>query len=320
MVLVAAAMVLALVLSGAALAYSIRSGRRLGDELRMRSFLSAQAFARAAAMWLDLGDRDTLSRVADLMLSGSSLYVQIVSDGTAVIDRARPDSGIASPPVSSFVEGAAHRIASGSESGTSLVDVLILLQDEEESASDSYVRVGFDASLYVGRAVAEDLRIALIGAALWILPVGLVLALRVWLRPPETRDMLSPARDHPGSDEVLTRGPLFMDLAAKEVRFDAAPVSLTPKLFDLLFLLASAENRVFSEAEIITAVWTDSPYADSTDVRQGIRRLRQRLRSAYPGAEWLITNVKGFGYRFESAPLGREGRPQDKIDGERSGG
>ena len=287
----------------------------------MRSFLSAQAFARAAVMWLDAGDRDTLSRVADLMLSGSSLYVQIVSNGTAIIDRVHPDSGIAAPPVSLPLDEAAYRIATGSENGIPLVDVLIPLQGEQDSASGGYVRVGFDAAPYAGRSFAVDLRNALIGGASWILPLGLVLALRARLRAHEARNNLLPIReDQPASDDILYRGPLLMDQAAKEVRFEASRVSLTPKLFDLLWLLASAENRVFSEEEIIAAVWTDSAYADSTDVRQGIRRLRQRLQNAHPGAERFIANVKGFGYRFEPAPTARGGRPHDNHYGERSDG
>ncbi len=319
-VLICASLALALLLSGIAVAYSIRSGKGLEEDLRTRSFLSAQAFAQAATMWLDARDRETLSRVADLMLSGSSLYVQIVYDGVAVIDRPRADSGVTPPPLSSFVEGGASRIAFRSEGGGPLVDVTIPLHNEEGSASDGYIRVGFDASPLAGRAAANDLRIALIGAGLWFLPVGLVFALRIRLRPMEIHEMPPPARGDRSADELIVRGELSIDRAAREVHFGGIPLRLTPKLFELLWLLASDENRVFSETEIIAAVWADSPYADSTDVRQGIRRLRQRLKDTRPGGERCVVNVKGFGYRFEPSPSSGEGRTQGSTPTERSAG
>jgi len=56
---------------------------------------------------------------------------------------------------------------------------------------------------------------------------------------------------------------------------------------------------VFSDREILAAVWPDSRYANAKDVKQHVYLLRKRLRDAKSGGEEMIVNVPGFGYRLE---------------------
>jgi len=79
------------------------------------------------------------------------------------------------------------------------------------------------------------------------------------------------------------------------VTLAGVPVPLPPKQYALLRLLASEPERVFTEEEILAAVWPDSPYADSKDIKQCVYLLRRRL-----GKEGgrIVVNVPGFGYKL----------------------
>lgn len=57
--------------------------------------------------------------------------------------------------------------------------------------------------------------------------------------------------------EPIVIGDLSIDLASRAVKVSGAPVSLTPKEFDILAFLASNRGTVFSKEEIYRAVWQD---------------------------------------------------------------
>ena len=57
-------------------------------------------------------------------------------------------------------------------------------------------------------------------------------------------------------------------------------------------------GRAFADAEILAAVWPDSPYANSRDVKQYIYLIRKRLSAAGLPATELLASVPGLGYRI----------------------
>src|SRR5690606_35012623 len=97
---------------------------------------------------------------------------------------------------------------------------------------------------------------------------------------------------------VLTAGPLGVDDEAKEVRLNGRVLSLSPKEYELLRLLASKPGRVFSTQEILQAVWPERALEGSAeDVKKYIYFLRNKLEAEGedPG---LIQTVRGFGYKL----------------------
>lgn len=93
-------------------------------------------------------------------------------------------------------------------------------------------------------------------------------------------------------------GPLVIDDEAKEVRLAGKVVNLSPKEYDLLKLLASRPGRVFSNAEILQAVWPDrADEGTSEDVKKYIYFLRGKIE-ADPENPRLIQTVRGFGYKL----------------------
>lgn len=104
----------------------------------------------------------------------------------------------------------------------------------------------------------------------------------------------------PESEEAIRLGALTIDRAACRAIVDRSEVSLARKEFILLATLASQPNRVFTKAELMEAVWG---YPDSCRTRTldtHASRVRCKLQRA--GAEGVILNCWGVGYRFWDAP------------------
>jgi len=105
----------------------------------------------------------------------------------------------------------------------------------------------------------------------------------------------------PGSADrrVLDFGRLQLDLPAHEVRLDGQPLTVTPREFALLKLLAEHPRRVFPRAELFDRIW--GSYGDQATVWVHIRRLREKIEPD-PAHPELIITVRGVGYRFEAHP------------------
>jgi len=100
-----------------------------------------------------------------------------------------------------------------------------------------------------------------------------------------------------GTGARLDVGAIHIDDRSKTVTVGESYLSLSPKEYKLLKLLASEPGRVFSSDEIIAHLWPDSDRAAANDVKQYIHLLRSKLyRSADIGDP--IENIKGFGYRL----------------------
>lgn len=95
----------------------------------------------------------------------------------------------------------------------------------------------------------------------------------------------------------LVYGELEMDLARRRVDRAGTAVDLTPREFDLLYVLATAKGEVRSRDELLRDVWgiEFDPETNLLDVHLG--RLRRKLdRTGRP----IVKNVRGQGYRLEA--------------------
>jgi DNA-binding response OmpR family regulator len=98
--------------------------------------------------------------------------------------------------------------------------------------------------------------------------------------------------------EVLRFGDLDIDLEAREVRVAGRAVSLTPREFDLLELLASNPRIVFSRYRLLEELWDVAFDGDPATVTVHIRRLREKIEPDPSRPRRLVT-VWGSGYRFD---------------------
>ena len=95
---------------------------------------------------------------------------------------------------------------------------------------------------------------------------------------------------------VLDFGRLVIDARAREVRIDDQPVSLTPREFDILCLLAERPRQVFTYDQLLEHFWGGA--GDRHTVTVHVGRIREKIE-ADPGNPTVIVNVWGVGYRFE---------------------
>lgn len=76
------------------------------------------------------------------------------------------------------------------------------------------------------------------------------------------------------------------------------PVDLTPKEFDLLWLLASHPGHVFSREALLQRVWHSDYSGDEAALTVCVRRLREKIERD-PGHPELIKTIWGIGYKFD---------------------
>jgi len=94
---------------------------------------------------------------------------------------------------------------------------------------------------------------------------------------------------------------LRIDEAAREVTVNEQPVDLTPKEYDLLYVLAANAGRVLERETLLDKVWGESVYLDSRTLDVHVRRLRLKIE-ADPSQPNLLVTVPGVGYKMTAAP------------------
>lgn len=71
-------------------------------------------------------------------------------------------------------------------------------------------------------------------------------------------------------------------------------ITLAKKEFELLFLLASRPNKVFTRDQILKSIWEESVIVTNRTIDVHIRKLREKIGDHY------VATVKGVGYKFDS--------------------
>ncbi|WP_275983988.1 response regulator transcription factor [Paenibacillus hamazuiensis] len=102
---------------------------------------------------------------------------------------------------------------------------------------------------------------------------------------------------------ALRFGALEIHPLSRTVKRDSQEIELTVKEFELLYLLASHSEQVFSRNQLLEKIWDTDYYGDTTTVTVHIRRLREKIEPL-PSQPMFIKTVWGIGYKFE----GRESR------------
>lgn len=93
---------------------------------------------------------------------------------------------------------------------------------------------------------------------------------------------------------------LLIDPLRRIVRMRGKPIHLTPKEFDLLYLLANSPGLVFSKEQIYSRIWKAQGELGGTSVSDHISSLRQKLGLHPKDSEYIQTVFK-VGYRFSES-------------------
>jgi two-component system, OmpR family, response regulator RegX3 len=99
------------------------------------------------------------------------------------------------------------------------------------------------------------------------------------------------------ADEVLSGGPVRMDVGRHEVSVRGEPVSLPPKEFELLEMFLRRMGRLLTRDFLIAEVWGPDYFGDTRTLDVHVKRLRRKLEAHPHHPDHLLT-VRGLGYKF----------------------
>jgi len=101
------------------------------------------------------------------------------------------------------------------------------------------------------------------------------------------------------SNQILTHKDLSLNTEHQTVSINGKEISLTVREFNILKLLMSQPNKVFSKANVYESVWNEPYYGDDNTVNVHMSNLRHKLARANPNEEYIET-IWGMGYRMKS--------------------
>ncbi|MEH7331801.1 vancomycin resistance response regulator transcription factor, VanR-F/VanR-M family [Neobacillus drentensis] len=123
-------------------------------------------------------------------------------------------------------------------------------------------------------------------------PIELVARVNAQLR--RFMKLNQPQNDH---NSTLEFGGLVISPEQRTVTLYGNNIELTPKEFDILYLLSSHPKKVYSVENIFQQVWGDKFYESGNTVMVHIRTLRKKLKDDVRNNKWIKT-VWGVGYAF----------------------
>jgi DNA-binding winged helix-turn-helix (wHTH) protein len=99
-------------------------------------------------------------------------------------------------------------------------------------------------------------------------------------------------------EQLYRFGAFYLDTTERALTKDGTPVQLTPKAFDILFLLVRDHGRLVSKDRLLDTIWPDT-FVEEKTLAQNIFTLRKALGQDQNG-ECLI-----FGVSRWTAALGK---------------
>ena len=263
-----------------------------------QSIQLASVFARSASVWLVRSNDEALEFAANLMLAGSGQYVRIAVGDVTILEERIDDPEIGELDLSFDLASSEGAEAKGTLRQGGLDVAVPIVFSDQGNETVGIVQIGFSDTY--ARAQVRSHRILIFGltAGSWLI---LMLAAVFTVRILNMRSRLAIAQlQDVQSDEIIRCGVLEIDTEMFAAKLNDKDLDLTPKMFELLTFLARNAGKTFSDADLLTALWSDAPYAASGDVKQCIYMLRRRLSAACTDPKRIIVNVKGFGYKLES--------------------
>jgi two-component system, OmpR family, response regulator RegX3 len=105
------------------------------------------------------------------------------------------------------------------------------------------------------------------------------------------------AQTLPSSDGRLSEGPYQLNLRQHTLLMQGVPVHLTPKEFELAWLLFSNIDQFLPKREALARLWGKTDAVDTHTLAQHVYALKKKLKLADHG--YCISVIYGSGYRLE---------------------
>jgi len=100
------------------------------------------------------------------------------------------------------------------------------------------------------------------------------------------------------SSQVYAYGGLAINLDEYTTQINGVKIILTKRETELLWILATNKNKVFSREQLLNSLWGYDYYGDTRTVDSHIKRLRAKL-DEFSNLDWEIKTIWGVGYKFE---------------------
>jgi DNA-binding response OmpR family regulator len=97
--------------------------------------------------------------------------------------------------------------------------------------------------------------------------------------------------------ELMQVGDLVIDPHVRRVERHGQAIQLTPREFDVLWVLVQASGRAVSQKELLARVWAIDFDPETKHVEVHVHRLRKKLEV---GGKVMIETVYGEGYRLRA--------------------
>lgn len=104
-------------------------------------------------------------------------------------------------------------------------------------------------------------------------------------------------RDENETGKIVVKGEMKIDCEGRRVFIGDREINLTAKEFDLLELLATNPNKVYSRENLLNIVWGYEYPGDARTVDVHIRRLREKIET-HPSDPKYVYTKWGVGYYF----------------------
>ena len=91
---------------------------------------------------------------------------------------------------------------------------------------------------------------------------------------------------------------LVLDIDSRQVHVNNIEINLTAREFDILELLITNPNKVFTRANLFESVWKDDFIGDDNTVNVHISNLRSKISKADKENEYIQT-VWGIGFKLK---------------------
>jgi two-component system, OmpR family, response regulator RegX3 len=98
-------------------------------------------------------------------------------------------------------------------------------------------------------------------------------------------------------EDVLSGGPISLDVAKHEVLVDGQTVGFPPKEFELLEAFLRRKGRLLTRDFLIEEVWGAGYFGDTKTLDVHVKRLRKKVEKDPHQPKHLVT-VRGLGYKF----------------------
>jgi len=98
-------------------------------------------------------------------------------------------------------------------------------------------------------------------------------------------------------EQDINFGKLTIEVAKRKVLLNGERIELTPKEFDLIYLLASHPGRTYTREQLLSMLWGYQYNGYEHTVNSHINRLRSKIEDDLSNPNYILTSW-GVGYRF----------------------